>query len=130
MIYIYTYTHTDAGDMDSIPRSERSPGEGNGNPFQYSCLENSMDRGAWQAIVHEVVKSRTLNNDNIFHNQGGQAYKKKDAGVLLPKCIYINHFAAEQKLAQHCGSNTIEKCNPQKKKKKVDDLEKRETYRN
>ena len=37
--------------------------------------------------VHEVVKSRTLNNDNIFHNQGGQAYKKKDAAVLLPKIV-------------------------------------------
>ena len=36
-----------------------SPGEGNGNPLQYSCLENSMDRGAWQATIHGVVKSRT-----------------------------------------------------------------------
>ena len=42
---------------DSIPGSGRSPGEGNGNPFQYSCLKNSMDRGAWQAIVHGVAKS-------------------------------------------------------------------------
>ena len=41
-----------AGDPDSIPGSGRSPGEGNGNPLQYSCLENSMDRGGWQAIVH------------------------------------------------------------------------------
>ena len=38
--------------MGSIPRSERSPGGGNGNPLQYSCLENPMDRGAWQATVH------------------------------------------------------------------------------
>ena len=37
----------------------RSPGEGNGNPLQYSCLENPMDRGAWQAAVHEVAESRT-----------------------------------------------------------------------
>ena len=48
-----------AGEQDSIPGSGRSPGEGNGNPFQYSCLENPMDRGAWQATVHEVPKSQT-----------------------------------------------------------------------
>ena len=41
----------------SIPGLGRSPGEGNGNPLQYSCLENPMDRGAWQAIVHGVTKS-------------------------------------------------------------------------
>ena len=46
-----------AGDLDSIPGSERSPGEGNGNPLQYSCLENPMDRQAWQATVHGVAKS-------------------------------------------------------------------------
>ena len=44
-----------AGDMHSIPGSERSPGAGNGNPFQYFCLENSRDRGAWWATVHGVV---------------------------------------------------------------------------
>ena len=43
-----------AGDPDSIPGSGRFPGERNDNPLQYSCLENSMDRGAWQAIVHGV----------------------------------------------------------------------------
>ena len=48
-----------AGDRGSIPRSGRSPGEGNGNPLQYSCLENSMDGGAWWAIVHGVTKSQT-----------------------------------------------------------------------
>ena len=42
----------DAGDMDSTPGSRRSPGEGNGNPLQYSYLENPMGRGAWQAAVH------------------------------------------------------------------------------
>ena len=47
------------GDLGLIPGSGRSPGEGNGNPFQYSCLENPMDRGAWQAIVHGVAKSQT-----------------------------------------------------------------------
>ena len=49
-----------AGDLGSIPGSGRSSGEGNGNPLQYSCLENPMDRGAWRATVHEVTKSWTL----------------------------------------------------------------------
>ena len=48
-----------AGDSGSIPGLGRSAGEGNGNPFQYSCLENPMDRGAWWATVHGVAKSRT-----------------------------------------------------------------------
>ena len=45
----------DTRDMGSIPGLGRSPGRGNGNPLQYSCLENSMDRGAWEAIVHRVA---------------------------------------------------------------------------
>ena len=45
-----------SGDMDLIPRSRRSPIEGNGNPLQYSCLGNPIDRGTWQATVHEVSK--------------------------------------------------------------------------
>ena len=49
----------DARDTGSIPGLGRSPGKGNGNPVQYSCLENSMDRGAWQATVHGVAKSCT-----------------------------------------------------------------------
>ena len=48
-----------AGDLGSIPGSERSPGEGNGNPLQYFCLENSMDGGAWWATVRGVAESDT-----------------------------------------------------------------------
>ena len=48
-----------AGDPGSIPGPGRSPGERNGYPLQYSCLENSMDRGAWQATVRGVAKSQT-----------------------------------------------------------------------
>ena len=48
-----------AGDPGSIPGLGRSPGEGNGNTLQYSCLGNLMDREAWQAIVHGIPKSRT-----------------------------------------------------------------------
>ena len=49
----------DAGDTGLIPRSGRSPGIENVNPLQYSCLEESMDKGTWQAIVHGVAKSLT-----------------------------------------------------------------------
>ena len=48
-----------AEDLGSIPGLGRSPGEGDGNPFQYSCLDNSTDRGAWQVTVHGVTKSLT-----------------------------------------------------------------------
>ena len=54
-----TCQYRDVGDVGLIPRLRRYPGVGNGNPFQYSCLENSMDRGAWRATVHNVIKSQT-----------------------------------------------------------------------
>ena len=49
-----------AGDRDSIPGLGGSPGEGSGNPLQYSCLENPMDRGAWRAAVHGVTKESDM----------------------------------------------------------------------
>ena len=52
-----------AGDPSSTPGLGRSPGEGNGNPLQYSCLKNPIDGGAWQATVHGVAKSRTRLRD-------------------------------------------------------------------
>ena len=55
-----------AEDPGSIPGLGRSPGEGDGNPLQYSCLENPMDRGARQATVHGVAKSRTRLSDFTF----------------------------------------------------------------
>ena len=60
-----------AGDVGLIPGSGRSPGEGNGNIFQYSCLGNPMDRGAWWATVHRVAKEldmtyRLNNNNNLI----------------------------------------------------------------
>ena len=51
---------SNVGDPGSIPRSGRFPGKGNGNPLQYSCLENPMDGGAWQATVFGVVKSHPI----------------------------------------------------------------------
>ena len=56
----------DTRDMGSIPGSRRSPGEGNGNSLQYSCLENFMDREAWWATVHGVAKSQTLLYNVVF----------------------------------------------------------------
>ena len=53
------YPPANAGDAGSIPQLGRSPGGGNGNPLQYSCLENPMDRGAWFTEVHGVTKSCT-----------------------------------------------------------------------
>ena len=69
-----------AGGLGSIPGLGRSPGEGNSNPLQYSCLENPMDGGAWQATVHGVAKSWTqLSNftTTITKNIQGQNRRKK-----------------------------------------------------
>ena len=70
-----------AGDPGSIPGSGRSPGEGNGNQLQYSCLENFMDRGAWQAIVHGVAKNQTT--EPTEHSQQIMVVKYVDSGVSL-----------------------------------------------
>ena len=60
-----------AEDPGSIPGSGRSPAEGNGNPLQYSCLENSMDGGAWWATVHGITKSQTrLSNFTYLKDKG------------------------------------------------------------
>ena len=60
----------DARDASLIPGSGRFPGEGNGNPLQYSWLENSMERGAWQATVHKVAKS--------WHNLGNEQQQQQE----------------------------------------------------
>ena len=71
-----TVKHLPAMWEAQVPESGRSPGEGNGNPLQYSCLENPMDGGAWWATVHGVAKSRTQLSDftftkGIFHAKMG-----------------------------------------------------------
>ena len=74
------------GDLGSIPGLERSPGEENGTPLQYSCVENSMDRGAWQAIVHGVAKSQTrLSN-----------FTSSDNYSDLPKSIIFFLFTSKK----------------------------------
>ena len=56
MVLVAKNLSANAGDVRSIPGSERSPGRGHGNPLQSSCLESHMDRGAWQATVHRVQR--------------------------------------------------------------------------
>ena len=63
MAHMVKASACNVGDLGSIPGWGRSSGEGNGNPLQYSCLENSMDGGAWWATVHGVIKGRTRLSD-------------------------------------------------------------------
>ena len=82
-----------AGDADSIPGSGRYPGEGNGNPLQYSHLENPMDRGAWQATVNGVTKNgihlnnttTTTSNRSLFFS----ASKPASAPHLATYCALM-----------------------------------------
>ena len=59
----------DPGDAGSVPGSGRSRGVGNGNPLQYSCLENPMDRGSWQGAVHGVVKGSDATGHRLNNNR-------------------------------------------------------------
>ena len=70
MVKIWPATAGDAGDVVSILGVDRSPGEGNGNPPQYSCLGNSMDSGGWWATVYGIKKSRTQLNEQLSMHTG------------------------------------------------------------
>ena len=78
--------------MGSIPGSGRSPGEGNGNPFQYSCPENPMDREAWGAIVHVAAR--------VQHNLGS----KQEKGGLVKCCLEFR--AKSNYYSYHYGTNS------------------------
>ena len=88
----------DPRDSGSIPRLGRSPGGGNDNPLQYSCLENSMDKGACQTIVHGVVKSQTWLSANtllfsvffFFYIQSSHFFFKSSEGLITEKCLMMN----------------------------------------
>ena len=76
----------DTRDAGSIPWWGRSPGDGNGNPLQYSCLENPMDRGVWQATLHGITKSWTqlstnLNCNKLSSPERTQLEKPKSGGI-------------------------------------------------
>ena len=75
-------TACNAGDPGSIPGWGKSPGEGNGNPLQYSCLENPMEGGAWEATVHGVAKSRTRLSDFPFTYIPGRMFNDLCSNTL------------------------------------------------
>ena len=75
MVKILPAIEGDSGDVGSILGSGRYPGGGNGTPFQYYCLENSMDRGAWWATVHVVAKSQTGLSQNM--NKGREGMQRQ-----------------------------------------------------
>ena len=76
----------DARDLGLIPGSGRSPGGGHGNPLQYSCPENPMDRGAWRATVHGVTKSRTQLKQLSTHGH----LKSTLPYMSLPLCVCVH----------------------------------------
>ena len=73
----------DTRDMGSIPGLGRSPGEGNGNPLQYSCLGNSKDREAWQARVHGVKESDTTEHRSTYEGKVGTVSAESSRGAGL-----------------------------------------------
>ena len=79
----------ETGDAGLISESGRSPGDGNSNPLQHSCLENSMDKGAWQATVHEVPKSQTRLRDIKLHEKHCQNNNKKSSNTIFYSKILI-----------------------------------------
>ena len=78
-------------DLSSIPGSGRSPGGGHGTPLQYSCLENSMDRGAWRATVYRVTKSRTQLKQFSTHSTHTLA-RSLEIIILASLCILLAVF--------------------------------------
>ena len=88
------------GDPGSIPGSGRSSREGNGKLLQYSCLENPMDRGAWQATVHEVVESETTEQLTLLYsisNEKKKVWKK----FVISKKIILNDLKSKTKKVKH-----------------------------
>ena len=87
------------GDLGSIPGLGRSPGEGNGNPLQYSCLVNPMDGGAWWATVHGVAKSRTRLSDftslhfMLHHNIATAPSIQSKSKIVFPIWYLTNEVA-------------------------------------
>ena len=104
-----------AGDAGSIPGSGRSPGEGNGNPLQYSCLGSPLDRGAWRAAVHGVAKSRTgLSHWALTHSyvhiscKAGQMLSFKTHKNWHMENLFKNIFSCDR--VNWSGERTCETC--------------------
>ena len=107
-----------AGDLGLIPGSERSPGEGNGNPLQYSCLENPMDGGAWWATVHGVGKSRTRLSDFIFtsnEHPGLISFRMDWLDLLAVQGTLkslLQHHSSKASILLHSGFFTVQLSHP------------------
>ena len=85
------------GDLGSIPGLGRSPGKGTSYPLQYSCRENSVDRGAWWATVHRVAKSRTRLSNFHFHSyvKMEQVYVSNICSLLNVSCASIRSLSVK-----------------------------------
>ena len=88
-----------------FPGSGNSPGDENGNPLQYSCLENSVDRGAWQAIVHGVSESQTqlctYKSFNHFTCINSLNLQNKTMKLMLLSCRFLTEKKHAKKVGQH-----------------------------
>ena len=101
------------GDLGSAPGLGRSPGEGNGDPLQYSCLESSVDRGAWQATVHGVLKSQSHRTTVPFPELQSlsalpvcprpETRQKGSPGVIIFVFPYICSSGKKKKKENHCN---------------------------
>ena len=83
-----------ARDPGSIPGSGRSPGEGKGNPLRYYCLENPMDRGAWEATVHGVTKSLTWETNTLF-NLEEVHWSMSSSNCFFLTCMQVSQEAGQ-----------------------------------
>ena len=96
------------GDLGSIPGFGRSAGEGNGYPLQYSCLENSMTRGGWQAIAHGVAKSRTRLSDfhySIFRREHN--YEQMHVSMCIILWVLLQSEAAQSRNMKVLGKASL-----------------------
>ena len=98
------------GDQGSIPRLERSPGEGNGNPLQHYCLENLMDKGAWYATVHGVAKTRTRLNDfsSLILDRNFSVFLFVIMTSLMVSFIFISAFSMGGRMTLICSSLIVQ----------------------
>ena len=101
-----------AEDLGSTPGWGRSSGEGNGNPLQYSCLENAMDREAWQAEVHGVAKSRTRLSNFTFTFTFIPRKEKGEKKLVTPplakasnQCVYVGNVMQDYSLEEKNDNN-------------------------
>ena len=89
MLLVVKDPSANAGDAGLVPELGRSSGEGNGNPFQYACLENSLDRGAWRATVHETAR---VGHDYVTHTHTHTHTRHSGSPQALEKRLNISNY--------------------------------------